>query len=746
MTVSFTPVEEKSLPIRSLRSRAQPDQHPPRLEIHPLAEQDGIIVSVTPPKAPARNIKHVPCDIALVIDVSGSMNCAAPVPPSNESDTEADAGLSVLDLVKHAARAILETLYDKDRLGIVTYGTEAVVVQELIPMNKRNKKDTVSRIEKLVTDGYTNMWHGIKEGIQLFKDAPRSNNIAAMMVLTDGMPNHMCPPQGYVPKLRTYAQLPASIHTFGFGYSIRSGLLKSIAEVGGGNYAFIPDAGIIGTVFIHAVANLQNTFATNALLTLRTPLGLKLTQTCGETVEQAGFTSDDEFCEGNDILIPLGSIQYGQSRDIYLQYMREDIKPEDPSVYRVEALLTYNEQTGEAGADQKKLFASRSITDITTQPQSWAVYHRMRSSICRLLSTLHPIRPHDSEHVALTENDLTAAKVELDFLIQSFKSLNLQDEWNQSLLSDLSAPEPHGQVSLALSNPKYWTRWGRHYLPSLWNAHSKQICNSFKDLGPKMYGRDAPLFIKCRDELDDTFDNLPAPKPSRKSEGWWKKSRAAGTYVAPRMSQWNSFTSGCFAGHCKVELVDGKTVPLRDLRRGMKVWTAAGPRAVADIVKMEAKSTEVCVLGECVITPYHPVKIEGDADCRHGATAAWAFPNDVTEEKTTYDGTIYSVMLQRDADERAHRIKVGGIITVTLGHGILAHRKGDARAHDFFGSYDAVQKSLGKLSKDQYGVRLAKGVTKGANGLANGFAAVEASVETEGVVALLREQNEVLVY
>ena len=39
--------------------------------------------------------------------------------------------------------------------------------------------------------------------------------------------------------------LPASINTFGFGYGIKSGLLKSIAEVCQGNYAFIPDAGMI---------------------------------------------------------------------------------------------------------------------------------------------------------------------------------------------------------------------------------------------------------------------------------------------------------------------------------------------------------------------------------------------------------------------------------------------------------------------------------------------------------------------
>ena len=63
----------------------------------------------------------------------------------------------------------------------------------------------------------------------------------------------MCPVQGYVPKLRpilreqlrTHSKLPV-INTFGFGYGIRSGLLESISEVGGGNYGFIPESGMLG--------------------------------------------------------------------------------------------------------------------------------------------------------------------------------------------------------------------------------------------------------------------------------------------------------------------------------------------------------------------------------------------------------------------------------------------------------------------------------------------------------------------
>ena len=47
-------------------------------------------------------------------------------------------------------------------------------------------------------------------------------------------------------KEKEQGMVPPSIHTFGFGYSLRSGLLQSIAEIGDGNFAFIPDAGMIG--------------------------------------------------------------------------------------------------------------------------------------------------------------------------------------------------------------------------------------------------------------------------------------------------------------------------------------------------------------------------------------------------------------------------------------------------------------------------------------------------------------------
>ena len=161
-------------------------------------------------------------------------------------------GLTVLDLVKHAARTIASTLNDSDRLGIVTFSTEAKVLQPLMPMTALNKKKTERNLGGMQPSSATNLWGGIMEGLKLFgrgngggEGVEGSGRVPALMVLTDGMPNHMCPAQGYVAKLNGMERLPAAIHTFGFGYALRSGLLKSVAEIGGGGYSFIPDAGMI---------------------------------------------------------------------------------------------------------------------------------------------------------------------------------------------------------------------------------------------------------------------------------------------------------------------------------------------------------------------------------------------------------------------------------------------------------------------------------------------------------------------
>lgn len=103
-----------------------------------------------------------------------------------------------------------------------------------------------------------------------------------MIVLGDGIPKGgvgAIPSDGHIPAMCRLGELLAPIHTFGFGYNLQLGLLQLIAEFSGGNYSFIPDSSILSTIFIHVVANLQSTFARQAVLNLTYPSLLGLEET-----------------------------------------------------------------------------------------------------------------------------------------------------------------------------------------------------------------------------------------------------------------------------------------------------------------------------------------------------------------------------------------------------------------------------------------------------------------------------------
>lgn len=122
------------------------------------------------------------------------MGASAPA-PSNDAGAE-DTGLSVLDLTKHAARTILETLDEGDRLGVVAYSSQAHVVQELVVMDDNAKAQARANIDGLKPSEATNMWHGILKGLELFKTSDQApgkptGRVPALMVLTDGQPNYL---------------------------------------------------------------------------------------------------------------------------------------------------------------------------------------------------------------------------------------------------------------------------------------------------------------------------------------------------------------------------------------------------------------------------------------------------------------------------------------------------------------------------------------------------------------------------
>ncbi|KAH8757951.1 U-box domain-containing protein [Diaporthe sp. PMI_573] len=712
------------------------------VRIQPLSDKDGVILTVQPPKVPEnKKLSRVPCDIALVIDVSRSMGADAPAPGEDES-----TGLSVLDLVKHACRMIMSTMTKEDRLAIVTFSNGSKVLQPLTEMTDPNKETAKAKIEAMGLESCTNLWHGLRDGIKLFKNEANTGRVPAVMVLTDGDPNHMCPQQGYVPALKAMGGIVPSVHTFG------------------GNYAFIPDAGMIGTVFVHAVANLQSTFANTATLRLTYPNIVTIQQTMGIAV---GHEHPVQAPGGNfELNIPLGSLQYGQSRDVYLRWKSSSSDSDmEPSFLNV--TLQYNKMT-EA---QHISHASRDLMDLsfTSLSDAETASHVSRSRICAFLSELFPIDAlgeHRLNPELQSPAGLAEKQKQLRDIIASLPAAHFpKDAMCAALMQDLTGPEPLGQVTLALSNDKYLARWGQHYLPSLHGAHARQACNSFKDPGPLQYGAGSPLFTRCRNALSSAFDDLPAPKPSNISSppgggggpvgghGMARcasrtgaigsfvdiRSRSTGTAAAISMRSYNSSSAPCFAGRTPVRLGVGdgggkQHVRISSLRRGDVVATPSGPRKVAALLATPVRSHAMVRLEGVLVTPWHPVTLPtADPLTAAGDGHVWVFPVQVLPGKLVrYTGAIYSVLLEKDGDIDAHAIELGGgsdevlpFWGVTLGHGMVEARgRNDARAHGFFGSYDKIVRSLNSLRKGRDGLVIGGGVRRSKSpGLVVGFKA-----------------------
>ncbi len=438
-----------------------------------------------------------------------------------------------------------------------------------------------------------------------------------------------------------------------------------------------------GTVFVHAVAHLQSTFATNATIRLEYPQSTELRQAIGSGFDvQDPVEADNDTNPRRELTISLGNIQYGQSREIYLRRTQLLDEMDPPTV---SAVLKYRKMTETV----YKTAAHRSLVDFTTEfGEDDIAYHVSRSSVCAFISSIFPIsEKHEHGAKAFTAE----LGVSLRELIRTIPAARFpKHPGNAALMQDLA-----GQMSLAVERLDYYARWGVHYLPSLQGAHVRQLCNSFKDLGPLQYGKDSPLFIKCRDRLDNLFDALPAPVPSNYHIPLEGTGRL-------RMARYHRASNPCFASYNEVLLADGSMEKVGKLRRGMVVVTPAGPRKVVAVLKTAAREEAMVRVGRLVVTPWHPVLKEGEL--------RWVFPTHVAERRVRYTGSICSVLLQRDVNADAHAVMIGGLWGVTLGHGVL--NGDDARAHRFFGDYGRVTESLASLGVSARGVVLGGGVMR----------------------------------
>jgi len=598
-----------------------------------------------------------------------------------EGGTSTGHGLSVLDIVKHAMKTIIGNLQATDRLALVAYSNDAKTIFGLTEMDDAARQTTEAKLEELIPEGMTNIWDGLRVAMDLLKTTQQPGRLQHVMLFTDGLPN-INPPRGILPMLKRQkdkegGKLPCTISTFGFGYELDSELLSEMAILGSGLYAFIPDAGFVGTTFVNAMTNLLVTMGKDTTLTL-TPIngasfapGLVMG---GHPTTQAGAS----------VVVDLGSLQFGQTKDVIAKMI---IPPGGSASSCLEASLQYGTRAGGAPLT----VASRAVEGAGAGPSGAMHAAAVEAQRCRL-QFVDTVR-EAMKMVKRSKMDVASGKPMPLPDAQAILS-KLSDEISASpaiggneavgfLLEDLQ-----GQVAEAFSREDWYTKWGVHYLPSLLGAHLAQVCNNFKDPGVQAYGGD--LFGDLRDKADDIFCSLPAPKPSARAPPQPVAAAAVqrASYSAPSpspvsMSTYYDRYAGCIDGDALVLMADGRERRLAEVRRGDAVSTPGhGSAEVRCVVRTCAPDSRFLLVqmpdGGPKLTPHHPVLLEG----------AWRFPVDIAPAEERNCEAVFALVLE-DGESAAI---VAGVPCVSLGHGI---EEGAAR-HAFFGSR-AVVEDLEKL-------------------------------------------------
>lgn len=395
-------------------------------------------------------------DIVAVVDVSGSMISEANI-KTNAGIQE--FGLSVLDIVKHSLNTIIDSLNQNDRFSLVVYSYDGKVIFPLTKMTDEFKIDLKKQIAELIPDGATNLWDGLLKGMEEITKNDIGNN-QSIILLTDGIPTEE-PPRGYIETYKKYLkerETKFSLYNCGFGYNMNSELLLDLVKYTpyGGSYSFIPDSGMVGTIFINLMSNIFNQTANNLKIIIPKEYHPYL-----ENIPKISHLTNSEL---NVMLKLKDNIDYKLLSDILVTITGEHV--------------FYN------------YFEVSSVPSVINNNESFN-FEKVRYNFIKCVEDLE-FGVLDKLVSDLTESGLINNKIKI-------------------LLEDYN-----GQVKEAIK-PDYYKKWGKHYLPSLVLAHKQGICNNFKDPGVQNYIDDK--FLEYQSKMEEIFTKLPPPKPSIQRRG-----------------------------------------------------------------------------------------------------------------------------------------------------------------------------------------------------------------------------------
>ena len=623
-----------------------------------------------------------PVDIALCIDISGSMGSEAYL--RRDTGEEKGDGFSILSLTVYASKAIINILNKDDNLSVIVYGSTSRILIENMSCSDENKHIIFDQLDQLRPEDTTNLWGGIIDSLDVLRKTSPPEKLKSIFVLTDGIPN-VEPPRGHEEMLRRYFnqhETRVMINTFGFGYTLKSDLLYNLSNISGGTFSFIPDSGILANILIQAISNFLTTAVYNPTLNITLNNGLRFKQNNSDSLS-----------------INLNTIQYGQDRNIKISIDnsgQESHNPEDlKKAYNVSLIMN--------GTKHESLNESTLIED------NYKLRQDLRNKFIELI--IYSREKHNFSN--------TSYRSLIDEFISDIESnpLALSDEYITNILETVKGQVRESLNMTTKGNREDWfSKWGVHYLISLENAVSSEVCNYFKDKIVQNFGGES--FDKLRDEMNTIFESLPPPKQDV------RRTRYEGTSASRTrcqssgdqatlsvrhdpvdMSTYNNSSGPCCAEGCRVFMFDDSYKKIDDIVKGDIVKTynpynhTFHTSEVQVIIKTECMDNceQLVNMNGLRITPYHPI-INWKGYEKH-----WCFPISIVKPQILPCKYIYNLVVKNRMP-----ILVESFIFATLGHNIT----GDIIEHEYFGTDRVIDDLKNFPSYEEGIIQLTKGSIK----------------------------------
>ncbi|KAH6687323.1 von Willebrand and RING finger domain-containing protein [Plectosphaerella plurivora] len=256
---------------------------------------------------------HVPIDVVVVVPISSSMQ-----------------GVKI-NLVRDALRFMINTLGERDRMGLVTFGSGGGGVP-LVGMTTKSWPGWGNILSAIKPIGQKSHRADVVEGanvaMDLLMQRKHNNPIATIMLISDASTSD-ADSVDFVVSRAEAAKI--TIHSFGLGMTHKPDTMIELSSRTKASYTYVKDWMMLRECLAGCLGGMQSLSHQNVKLKLRLPEGSP-----AKFHKISGALQITKRATGRDAEASLGDLRFGDKRDILVQLVimpdnsSQEQLPQDP--------------------------------------------------------------------------------------------------------------------------------------------------------------------------------------------------------------------------------------------------------------------------------------------------------------------------------------------------------------------------------------------------------------------------------